>query len=60
MTLDTARHYGEIANDLRRRGRVLSQIDIILAALCREMDSTLVTTDKDFAALPWLKIEDWT
>jgi tRNA(fMet)-specific endonuclease VapC len=60
MTLDTARQYGEIADDLRRRGRALSQVDIMLAALCREMGLTLVTTDKDFAALPWLKTEDWT
>src|SRR5437867_1050569 len=33
MTKRTARLYGEIANDLRRRGRALSQIDIMLAAL---------------------------
>jgi predicted nucleic acid-binding protein len=56
----TARLYGEIANDLRRRGRALSQIDIMLAALCREMDLTLVTADKDFAALPWLRTENWS
>jgi tRNA(fMet)-specific endonuclease VapC len=56
----TARLYGEIANDLRRRGRVLSAVDMIQAALCREMDLTLVTTDKDFAALPWLRTENWT
>ena len=55
----TARLYGEIANDLRRRGRALSQIDIMLAALCREMNLTLVTTDQDFSALSWLKIENW-
>jgi tRNA(fMet)-specific endonuclease VapC len=60
LTRGTARFYGEIANDLRRKGRALSQIDIMLAALCREMDLTLVTTDKDFAALPWLKTEDWS
>jgi predicted nucleic acid-binding protein len=56
----TARLYGEIANDLRSRGRALSAVDIMLAALCREMDVTLVTTDQDCAALPWLKTEDWT
>ena len=44
---------------MKRRGRVLSQVDIMLAALCREMDPILVTTDRDFAALPWLKVEDW-
>jgi len=32
----------------------------MLAALCREMDLTLVTTDNDFTALPWLKTENWT
>lgn len=60
LTLATARLYGEIAFDLKQRGRVLSQVDIMLAALCREMDLTLVTTDHDFAALPWLKAEDWS
>ena len=29
-----------------------TQVDLMLAALCRELDLTLVTTDKDFAALP--------
>lgn len=59
LTETTAGLYGEIANDLRRRGRALSQIDIMLAVLCRELDLTLVTTDKDFVALPWLKTENW-
>jgi len=56
----TASHYGEIANDLMRRGRAMSQVDLMLAALSRELDLVLVTTDKDFAALPWLKTEDWS
>lgn len=60
LTGATAGSYGEIANDLKRRGRALSQVDIMLAALCRELDLTLVTTDKDFAALAWLKTENWS
>ncbi len=60
LTRATAEHFGVIDQDLRRRGRSLSQVDIMLAALCRELDLTLVTTDKDFAALPWLKTENWT
>jgi tRNA(fMet)-specific endonuclease VapC len=59
LTKITAQHFGEIDQDLRRRGRILSQVDIMLAALCRELDLTLATTDKDFAALPWLKVENW-
>jgi tRNA(fMet)-specific endonuclease VapC len=60
LTRTTAEYFGEIDQDLRRRGRTLSQVDVMLAALCREMDLALVTTDKDFAALPWLKTENWT
>jgi tRNA(fMet)-specific endonuclease VapC len=60
ITPETARIYGDIFHDLKRRGRVLSQVDMMLAALCRELDLTLATTDKDFAALPWLKTENWT
>jgi tRNA(fMet)-specific endonuclease VapC len=59
LTRATSEYFGEIDQDLRRRGRMLSQVDIMLAALCRELDLTLVTTDKDFAALPWLKTENW-
>ena len=60
LTLETSRLYGEISRDLKRRGRVLSQVDRMLAALCRELELTLVTSDKDFAALSWLKTENWT
>jgi len=60
MTLTTAQLYGEIHQDLKRRGRALSPIDIMLVAVCHKMDLTLVTTDKDLAALPWLKTEDWS
>jgi tRNA(fMet)-specific endonuclease VapC len=56
----TAHIYGELYTDLRRRGRVLSQVDMMLAALALQLGLTLVTTDSDFAALPDLKREDWT
>jgi tRNA(fMet)-specific endonuclease VapC len=55
----TARIYGEIHRDLRQRGRVLSQVDIMLAALARQMQLTLVSSDQDFAALPDLPRENW-
>jgi tRNA(fMet)-specific endonuclease VapC len=56
----TARRYGEIHADLRRRGRALSQVDMMLAALASQMGLTLVTSDRDFAALPGLRTEDWS
>lgn len=40
MDLETTRHYGDIYYDLRRRGRVLSQVDIMVAALARQIDNS--------------------
>ena len=54
-----ARVFGEIYGDLRRRGRVLSHVDIVLAALARSMKLTILTTDRDFEALPDIPTEDW-
>ena len=55
----TAEHYGIIHQELRRRGRVLSQVDIMLAALARQMRLTLITSDRDFTALPDVATENW-
>src|ERR1700722_4039744 len=55
----TARSYGVIYLDLKRRGRVLSQVDMMLAALARQLKMTLVTSDQDFAALPDVPTENW-
>ena len=55
----TAQIYAEIYHDLRARGRVLSQVDMMLAALSRFMDATLLTDDRDFDALPDLRVENW-
>ena len=54
-----AEAYGAIFIDLVRRGRSLSHVDIVLAALARQMDLTLLTTDRDFEALPDVKAENW-
>lgn len=51
--------YAEIYHDLRDRGRVLSQVDMLLAALARSMGATLLTSDRDFDALPDLRVENW-
>jgi tRNA(fMet)-specific endonuclease VapC len=51
--------YGVIHHDLKRRGRVLSQVDMMLAALARQMTLTVVTSDQDFTALPDIPVENW-
>jgi tRNA(fMet)-specific endonuclease VapC len=59
LDADSARHYGAVYIELRRLGRVLSQVDMILAALARQHNLTVLTTDRDFEALPDLRVENW-
>jgi predicted nucleic acid-binding protein len=55
----TAEIYGELYHLLRRKGRSLSSIDIMLAALTQQMGLRLLTTDRDFEALAHLQTENW-
>src|SRR5262245_22211585 len=53
-----ARQFGEFFIELRRQGKVISQVDLILAALCRHMNLILLSTDTDFDALPDIRREN--
>src|SRR5262245_21711434 len=55
----TARIYGAIHHELKGRGRALSQVDMMLAALARQMSLTLATSDQDFSALNDIATENW-
>ena len=55
----TSRLYGTVFLELRRAGRVLSQVDMMLAALARQHGLTVLSTDRDFEALRELRIENW-
>jgi tRNA(fMet)-specific endonuclease VapC len=57
---ETTQLYGAVYLELRRLGRVLSQVDMLLAALARQHKLTVLTTDRDFEALADLRVENWT
>jgi predicted nucleic acid-binding protein len=60
IDLKTTRIYGDVYIELRRRGRALSQVDIMVAALARQMTLIVLTTDGDFEALPDIQTADWS
>jgi predicted nucleic acid-binding protein len=51
--------YGALYHELRRRGRVLSQVDLLLGALAFDWNLRLLTSDRDFEALPQIRTENW-
>lgn len=56
----TAELYGELYHELKQKGRVLSQVDLMVAALSRQLKATVLTTDRDFNALSDVPTEDWS
>jgi tRNA(fMet)-specific endonuclease VapC len=59
LDTETARFYGTVYLELRRQGRALSQVDMMLAALARQHKLTILTSDQDFTALADLHVENW-
>lgn len=52
--------YGRLAAELRRTGRPMQVIDVMLAAVALSLGNcTVVTTDSDLSAIPGLAVENW-
>ena len=45
---ETAKHYGEIKNDLRKRGRPIPENDIWIGAIAKQHSLTLASKDQHF------------
>lgn len=59
VDLDIANRYGEIYQEMKKAGRALSQVDMMLAAMCRHSNLILLTTDQDFQIIPDIRCENW-
>jgi tRNA(fMet)-specific endonuclease VapC len=58
---DMAAHeYGKIRADLQKRGCIIGNMDMLIAAHAKSVNMTLVTNNtKEFARIHGLTIEDW-
>jgi tRNA(fMet)-specific endonuclease VapC len=59
-TNDAAEEFGRVFAELRRIGRPMQQIDIMIAAIAFTLGQcVVVTTDADLATVPGLTVENW-
>jgi len=57
---DSALTYGRIAAELRRAGRPMQVVDMMVGAIAMNLgDCKVVTTDSDLEAIPGLSVERW-
>jgi tRNA(fMet)-specific endonuclease VapC len=57
---EEAEYYRVLKAELQRTGRVLSELDMLIAAHALAANAVLVTNDRAFRQVPGLTIEDWT
>ena len=56
---ESARNYGAIRDELRRKGRPIPDNDIWVAAIARQHNLTLITRDAHFQEVEGLSTSDW-
>jgi hypothetical protein len=54
---ETAAEFAELFRELRSVGRVMSQFDLLIAALARQRGLILLTADQDFRPVTGLQVE---
>jgi predicted nucleic acid-binding protein len=55
----TATEFATIFQELRSGGRILTQFDLLIAAIARSSKLILLTDDQDFEPVSHLRIENW-
>ncbi len=61
FTLDASRHYAMIREDLVRRGQLIGEMDLLIAATARAENAILVTNNvREFSRVDGLRLENWT
>lgn len=57
---DVADFYGKLKAELLKQGKVLSPLDMMIAAHAFAVNTTLITNDKAFSQISCLHVEDWS
>lgn len=57
FTRKSAEKSAPLENYLKKSGTMINKIDILIAAICQELNATLVTRDRDFLRVPNLSVQ---
>ncbi len=52
--------YGVVRAKMTAKGKILAPLDLLIASHALIKDAILVTSDRAFAKVPKLRVEDWT
>ena len=60
LSPEMAKHYGRIRSYLEKKGKIIGNNDLWIAAHCLTLNVTLVTNNvREFQRVPKLRVENW-
>lgn len=59
LTRSASREFGKISAFLKKNGRPIGALDVMIAAIALTTDCIVVTRDSDMLAVPGLAVENW-
>lgn len=60
MPTETGKHYGKIRSELEKKGKIIGNNDLWIAAHALALELILVTNnEREFSRIPHLKVENW-
>ncbi len=59
LTLQACEEASKIYRDLRKAGCLIGEFDVLIAAISRTYDETILTRDEHFKLIRGIKLTDW-
>jgi tRNA(fMet)-specific endonuclease VapC len=59
LTLQTCEEASVIYRDLRKTGSLIGEFDVLIAAIARTCDETIMTRDEHFTFIRGIKVTEW-
>ncbi|MGB7800915.1 type II toxin-antitoxin system VapC family toxin [Buttiauxella sp.] len=57
---EAAKSYGQLRAAMEKKGKVMGPLDQLIAAHALSRNATIITSDRAFAMVGGLRVEDWT
>jgi tRNA(fMet)-specific endonuclease VapC len=57
---DVAECYGNLRAEMQKKGKILGNLDMLIASHALALDLILISNDQAFSQVDGLKIEDWS
>lgn len=60
LGIESLKRYGQLKTNLREKGKIIDEFDLLIASICLANDLILVTNnEKHFCRIEGLKLENW-